>query len=348
MSKSILTRRGILAGSAALGTFAIIGRASAAKPFDPPASLVEGARKEGRMVLYTASFTETMLEVINAFNKRFPFVRVEMVRASGGQLITRVQTEAAAGKLVADVVDHSDRALMKRIEDLFADYAPPNAADYMETALISPRLWPTITPGWAIAYNSELVKNPPKNWMDLCKPEYGNAQIGEVIGPSGGTTWARIMFERQVLGEDYWAKQAAVKPRLYPSGAPLSDALVRGEVTIAPLIHNIVYPKKRDGAPLGIFFAPEGIPICPYATGIPKTAVNRNAAKLFLDWMLSDDGQTFSIADQGNLTSLKNPPAKLEGYDPTIHKLWVPDFAQSEKLHDPWLEEWNKTYGYRQ
>src|SRR5438045_213334 len=82
-------------------------------------------------------------------------------------------------------------------------------------ATISPKLWPTIAPGWSIAYHSELMKNPPKTWWDLCKPEYANGQIGQVIGPSGGTTFARIMFERQVLGEDYWAKQAAVKPRLY-------------------------------------------------------------------------------------------------------------------------------------
>ena len=63
--------------------------------------------------------------------------------------------------------------------------------------------------------------------------------IGQVVGPSGGTTWTRIMFERQVMGEDYWAKQAAAI-ELYPSGAPLSDAVVRGEIGIAPLIYNIV------------------------------------------------------------------------------------------------------------
>jgi iron(III) transport system substrate-binding protein len=65
-----------------------------------------------------------------------------------------------------------------------------------------------------------------------------------VIAQSGGTTWTRIMFERQVLGEDYWAKQAATKPKLYPSGAPLSDSLVRGEVSIAPLVYNIIYRRS--------------------------------------------------------------------------------------------------------
>ncbi len=55
-----------------------------------------------------------------------------MVRAPGGQLITRIKTEAAAGKLLADVVNHSDRGLMQGIADLFQDYAPPNAKDYRD------------------------------------------------------------------------------------------------------------------------------------------------------------------------------------------------------------------------
>src|SRR5262249_11210078 len=91
-----------------------------------PPALLEAARQEGKMIYYTANFTEVEQETIKAFNKRFPFVNIELVRAPGGQLITRVKTEAAAGKLAADVVDHSDRALMKDLVDLFQDYAPPN------------------------------------------------------------------------------------------------------------------------------------------------------------------------------------------------------------------------------
>ena len=342
---SSLSRRTLLAASAGL---AVAGRAQAFAPFSPPDALVAAAQKEGRMVYYTASFTEVEQEVIGAFNKRFPGIRVEMVRASGGQLITRIKTEAAAGKLAADVIDHSDRGLMKEIEAIFADYAPPNAAAYLPEALISPKLWPRLTPAWSIAYNTELVKNPPKSWMDLTKPGYEKGAIGQVIAPSGGTTWTRIMFERQVLGEDYWARQAATKPALYPSGAPLADALVRGEVSIAPLIYNAILPKKRDGAPVEIFFPPEGVPIVPYATGIPRTARNPNAAKLFLDWSLSDEGQAFTIKDQGNLTSLKVPPFIPEGFDPKTAKVWVPKFSAFASLRDKWLEEWNTVYGYRQ
>ena len=155
------------------------------------------------------------------------------------------------------------------------------------------------------------------------------------------------MFERQVLGEDYWAKQAATKPKLYPSGAPLSDSLVRGEVTIAPLVYNIIYPKERDGAPVKTFFPPEGVPIVPYGSGIPKTAQNPNAARLYLEWQLSEEGQIYSIKQHGNLTSLKVPPLMPAGMTRDT-KVWVPKFEEFEALYGKWIEEWNKVYGYRQ
>ena len=258
----------------ALGAaLAVAAGPAAAQNFGPP-ELIEAAKKEGKVIYYTADFAEVEQEITKEFNKRFPFVKVEMVRAPGGQLITRIKTEAAAGKLSADVINHSDRGLILALQDLLADYAPPNAADYREDVQVSPKIWPRQTLGWSIAYNTDLVKNPPKSWMDLTKPEYGNKQIGQVIAPSGGTTWTRTMFERQVLGDDYWKKQAAVGTALYPSGAPLSDALVRGEVSIAPLLYNVIFTKKKDGAPVEIFFPPEGVPMNMYGAGITKTAAN--------------------------------------------------------------------------
>ncbi len=338
------------------GVAAVSGIAAAALHIRPSSAdeafgskeLIEAAKKEGRCVLYTADFTEPEQEIIKAFNKRFPFVKVEMVRAPGGQLITRIKTEAAADKLSADVVNHSDRGLMQAIEDLFQDYEPPNAADYREDVQVSKKLWPKTALGWSIAYNTELVKNPPKTWMDLCKPEYGPKKIGQVIGPSGGTTWTRIMFERQVLGDDYWAKQAATQPILYPSGAPTSDALVRGECSIAVLLYNIAYIKKRDGAPVEINFPTEGVPLNFYAAGITKASANPNAARLYLNWCMSEEGQTFHIKELGYLTALKKPPFNPPGYDPAVVKPWAPNFEQYVKLRASWIEEWNKTYGYRQ
>lgn len=345
---TLLTRRTTIGTLASLTLIAKYGPARAAKPYDPPAGLVDAARKEGELVLYTAAFPEVMQDTITLFNKRFPGIKVRMVRASGGQLITRVRTEAANNKLEADILDHSDRAQVKGLEEIMADYAPPNAADYLPETLVSPKIWPTITPGWSIAWNTELVKNPPRTWWDLTKPEWADGKIGQVIAPSGGTTWTRAMFERQVLGEDYWPKLAANKTKLFPSGAPLSDAVVRGEILVAPLIFNIVYPKKQQGAPIDGLYPKEGIPIIPYGSAIPKAARHPSAARLWMDWMLSDEGQTHSLRDQGNMTALKNPPIAPPGFDPKTDKLWTPNFDQMQSLHAAWLEDWGKAFGHRQ
>jgi len=166
-----IDRRQFAAGAAASLAAAALGARPAAADDVGGQALIEAAKKEGRIVYYTADFAEPESETIKAFNKRFPFVKVEMIRAPGGQLITRIKTEAAAGKLGADVVNHSDRGLMQDIAEHFQDWAPPNAKDYREDVQVAPQLWPKTTLGWSIAYNSELEKNPPKSWMDLCKPE---------------------------------------------------------------------------------------------------------------------------------------------------------------------------------
>src|SRR5258708_7929975 len=173
-----------MVGVAGLATALIAAPALAQQEFGSP-ELIAAAKKEGKLVYYTANFAEVEQQVIKAFNKRFPEIKVEMVRAPGGQLITRVKTEAAAGKLSADVVDHSDRALMLPLVDMFMDYAPPNAADYRPDAKIAPNLCPRATLVWSIAYNTELVKNPPKTWMDLTKGQY-NKMTSQVIAQSGG------------------------------------------------------------------------------------------------------------------------------------------------------------------
>jgi iron(III) transport system substrate-binding protein len=117
---------------------------------------------------------------------------------------------------------------------------------------------------------------------------------------------------------------------------------------MGPVLYNAIYPKKKDGAPIEIFFPPEGAPVTPFAAGVPKTAANPNAAKLFLNWCLSDEGQVFMIKELGMLTSLKKAPFYPEGFDPNVVKVWVPNYGQFVSLQKDWLEEWNKTYGYRQ
>jgi iron(III) transport system substrate-binding protein len=338
-----LTRRTLLGATAAV----VAAPARSALRYDPPAALIEAAKKDGGFVNYTAQIEELEQETIAAFNQRFPFVKVEVVHAPGGQMIERIRTEVAANKLMADLIDHSEPGLLATLNDIFRDYRPPNAADYNPATIFTPRIWPRITAGWCIAWNSELIGEKPRGWWDLTKPVYAGA-LGVPSGFTGGSTWARAMFERKMLGEDYWTKQAAIKPRIYPTNAVTSDALVRGEVTVGPVSYPAIVPKMRDGAPLGYAFPVEGVPCYFFAAGITKVAARPAAAQLYLDWCLSNEGQTVLIRDLGHLTALKVAPLNPPGLDPEVQKLWFPDRAESDRLRRPWLEDWGKAYGVRQ
>jgi iron(III) transport system substrate-binding protein len=320
--------------------------AQAAEPnYTPAADLLAAAKKEGKIILYTANFLDTEQAVAKRLNERFG-IAIEIVRAPTGQLITRIKTEAAANKLIADVIDISDRVQARGMIDIFAPYAPPNAADYPEVTRTVDRLWPRSGNAWTITYNSALVTDPPKSWADLVKPEFGKLRLGQTVVASGGAPFTRAMFERKVLGEDYWTKQAALKPSLFPSQAPMVDAMIRGEIAIAPLVTNLAIPLAAQGAPLKWFFAPEGVPATVFAAGLTKTSPNPNAAKLFLDWALSHEGQALMV-ELGSFSSLAHAPMP-PGVDAKAIKTWYADDAEFERVHKPWSEDWNKAYNYRQ
>ena len=342
-----LSRRHVLGTGAALAAGAIPAPASAAARFEPPMDLVEAAKREGGFINYTAQIEDLELETIAAFNKRFPFVKVEIVHLPGGQLIERIRAEAATNKLVADLIDHSEPSLLASLEHIFRPYQPPNAADYLPGTVANPKLWPRLTAGWCLAWNTELIKEKPRGWWDLTNAAHAGS-LGIPSGYTGGSTWARVMFERKMLGDAYWTKQAALKPRIYPTIAVTSDALVRGEIAVAPVGYPAIVPKIRDGAPLGFAFATDGVPCYYFAAGITNAAKRPAAARLYLDWCLSEEGQSMLIRDLGHLTSLKVPPVNPPGFDPAVQKLWFADRAESDSARRPWLEDWAKAYGFRQ
>lgn len=305
--------------------------------------LIAAAKKEGRLTFYASNFLEFEQEMVKAFNKRFPDIRVETIRAPGGQIVTRTRTEAAAGKLLADAIEISDRGLAKDLLEVFADYAPPNADLYPPETRTLDRLWPRGGNAWTITWNTALLPKAPTGWKDLIDPENAKYHIGVVVALSGGAPWMKAMFERKTFGIEFWEKQAALKPTLYASQAPLIDGLIRGEVAIAALVTNLSIPMKRQGAPVDWVFASEGVPATFFAAGVPKTAPNPNAGRLYLNWSLSREGQEAAVY-QGNFSAMRGGPLP-EGV--TKVQRWDPDPQEYETLRDPWIQEWNRVYNYR-
>ena len=109
--------------------------------------------------------------------------------------------------------------------------------------------------------------------MDLTKPEYKDKQIGQVRRPVGRHDLDARHVRAPGAGRGLLDEAGGARHRASSRRARRSRiSLVRGEISIAPLLYNIIYTKIVEGAPAEAIFAPEGVPIIPYADGIPKTS----------------------------------------------------------------------------
>src|SRR5690606_6839143 len=264
-------------------------------------ALREAAEKEGQLVIYTANQLESEQDLVAQFNKEYPNIKVEIVRAPGGRLATRIETEVAAGKLSADVIDMSDRGLVESFKQVFAEYSPPNADLYPDELKDIPNVWPKTVWGFVIAYNAASGVEPPKSWADLTNEKY-HSKVGTVVANSGGSTWTRALFERKVVDDGYWNALAKNNPMLYPSGAPAASGIVRGEVLVGGVQSNSVIPMVRQGAPIKVVYPEEGVPVTASVAGIVKDSKNPNAARLFMNWALSDKGQAAWVENGGGFS----------------------------------------------
>ena len=116
------------------------------------AQLIEGAKKEGKLVWFTTMAVDTSQPLVNAFLKEYPFIKAELVRATGERIISRILSEAAAGKWSFDVVSGGDVDLLAE-RNLLLSYVSPESARFPATSkkrtAVGPR-FTTIIMCWRI------------------------------------------------------------------------------------------------------------------------------------------------------------------------------------------------------
>jgi iron(III) transport system substrate-binding protein len=311
-----------------------------AESFATP-ELIAKAEAEGNLVLYTGEILEDEMAQINAFKAKFPKIKIDLVRQTSQKLVPIIEAEVATNKLRADIIDLTDWGTAVRLGDLFTEYSPPNSAKYESAGRNLGKLWPRFVFAAVIVYNTALVKDPPKDWPDLLDDKY-RGKLALVVAGSGGSSWTRIMYERQKYGLEYWQRQAALQPTLAPASTGVVGAVVRGEAEVGVAFRPTAYSLLRDGAPLETVYPKSGIPLTPTAAGLVKTGKNPNAARLFLNFALSEEGQKI-LAARGWYSMLPSArPESAKGL-----KLWLPNDDEYEKLRDEWVREWNRIYGFR-
>jgi iron(III) transport system substrate-binding protein len=313
-------------------------------------TLFEAASKEGQFTLYGTWPPENQRVLSEAFTKDTG-IKINFVRATSGRLYPRVMAEFSAGKLAADFVDLTDLTFVMELSNngvLSVPHKTPSWDKIPANMKDKDGRWYTFMRlVQVIGVNTALVKSEeePKSFADLLKPHWKD-RIGMPTIDAGGSAFSVQAFVREVVDKDYWNKMKAQNPRVYPSIAPTVTNLARGEVHVTMAGGSSIVQQMKQGAPVKVVFASEGVPSFTLSGGVTKSAKNINAAKVYLNYVLSKRGGS-AIASVGDYGSHPDSPAPTNpGVDyPSQDKLWIIPGDHYMKVRDSYSQEWRTTFG---
>jgi len=252
---------------------------------------VEGAKKEARVILYTNA--SGIAPLIKRFEEKYPFLKVEQLRTGAPKLLNRILAESKAGALKADLIETeglTSYLMMKR--GLYAKYLSPESKMLPAGAKDSEGQWTNAHSNYKIvAYNSRLVlpAELPKSYEDLTQAKWQ----GKILMGSNNYEWFGNMLK--ILGEErgmgLMRRLNAQNLMLREGNSLILQLLLAGEgsVTIAANV-DTVEELKAKGAPIDwLGLEPTISRLHPIA--LARTAQHPNAAKLYIDFILSKEAQ---------------------------------------------------------
>jgi len=259
--------------------------------------LIEGARKEGQVTVYSSMIVDQALRpLIDGFAAKYPFVKPQYVRDDPPQQLQKIQAEARSGRMVADVLESTGLEVPVRAGNINQPFWSPQIEGFPENRRDPEQYWaPTRYSYLGACHNTNLIKpgEVPKSFEDLLDPKWKGkiAWSSTVIG-----AMLFITAVRNRLGEDKAVAylQALAKQDLVPipsANRVVVDRVMAGEHALcldAFLHHPII--SARKGAPV----AP--LPLDPVLTVVssvmlPNKPPHPYAAMLFIDYLLSKEGQ---------------------------------------------------------
>jgi ABC-type Fe3+ transport system substrate-binding protein len=261
--------------------------------------LIDGAKKEGQVVLYSAMIVnQTLRPLTDAFMKKYPFVKMTYWRGDSDDIFARLSAEVRAGNVVGDVIEGTSVGENAVQAGLLQPYYTPMVEAFPERYRDPRGLWAaTRLSYFSIAYNTKMVPadQVPKSYDDLLDPRW-RGKMAWRIGSSSGTPLF-ITNLRLARGEEqaseYFAKLATQKIINFGSGSArtLVDRVVAGEFPIALNIfahHPLI--SKAKGAPVNSQLL-DPVPTTAATIGVPKGVRHPHAALLLIDFILSKEGQ---------------------------------------------------------
>jgi ABC-type Fe3+ transport system substrate-binding protein len=304
---------------AALGAAAILAATIRVAPLSAavPPDVEAAAKREGNVVWYTTMVTPTMNAIVKRFNDTHPGITLQSLRLGSAQIPARVMTEQRAGKVNGDVVSGDDFQFHQLVEAGAIARNPYSEVGKFIKGTVDPNGYWTnqFANTTVIAWNPERLKadglKPPASLDDLTKPEWK----GKVGMDSGALNWYVGLLQASPRNADFFKKLAANKPILTTGHTDTAVKLESGEFDAAPTVYGYLAENdKRAGKPID-YLNPKPLLITLNPIGLVKNAPHPNAARVFIDWILSKDGQTF-MASLGEQSSRTDVPWNPRLWDP--------------------------------
>jgi len=296
------TLRAVVAGVAAvLLTMAYGARA---QHYDPTyEELVASADAEGTLSVYSTTDAAEADELLDQFRSLYPGIHLDYHDQNSTEIFERVRRETGSGQVTADLVWSSAMDLqLKLVNDGYAQpYHSPNLGWLPDWAVWKEEAYGITAEPVAIVYNTQHLPagDVPRTHADLLrllgeKPETFKGKVG-TYDPERSSVGFLFLTQDLQITERNWALVRAmgqVGAKLYASTAAMLDRVAAGDHLIA---YNVVGSyalerRKREPA-LGVVLPADYTLILSRVAFIPNAAPHPNAAKLFLDHLLSRPGQ---------------------------------------------------------
>jgi iron(III) transport system substrate-binding protein len=287
MTAKLLTARNLFTALATVATLvaALVQPATAQAP-------------EGKLVLYTSQPNTDAQQTIDAFKATFPKVEVTFVRDGTPRVMAKLRAEIEAGGAQADLLLIADAVTMEGLkkEGRLLAHDTADIAAYPPGLHDSTKTWfstKLITTG--IVYNTKAPFKPA-SWADLLKPE----AKGQVVMPSPLASGAAMIHAASLVGslKEKWGYYDALKANGAVAIAGNGDVLKQvagGEKLFGIVVDYLPIREKAKGAPVEFVFPTDGVSAIGEPVAILKSSKNPTAAKAFIDFLISKEGQELAL-----------------------------------------------------
>jgi iron(III) transport system substrate-binding protein len=330
------TRRTVLKGAGALAAASALP-AFAAEMSAREKELYEAAKKEGELTWYTAHSDDVTAQALGReFEKIYPGVKVNVVRTTAQVAFQRVTQEVRAGAMQVDVLSSTDLGhyVSLKEKNLLEIYVPENAAkaiDVYKNSDPDGLFYVTAAGLIGISYNTTKLKEAevPKTWPELLDPKWKDKISTGHPGFSGYVgTWVVTM--RKLYGWDFFEKLAKNNPQVGRSINDTVTMLNAGERIVAAGPVGTTMDSAKKGNPLAMVYPSDGSVLIIAPSGIMKGVKHPNAAKLFMEYLLSPPASQVWVEHYG------------ESIRPEVNPLPGVKSAKDVKVVNPSVEEVSK------